>query len=63
METDEPLFTQFEFDQQFEAHGGMEWDESNFYNGLHSNYLVPDDWILHEHNATWIKISSNCAQI
>ena len=26
METDEPSFTQVEFDQQFEAHGGMEWD-------------------------------------
>ena len=28
-------FTQVEFDQQFEAHGGMEWDQSNFCNGLH----------------------------
>ena len=34
METDEPSFTQVEFDQQFEAHGEMEWDESNLRNNF-----------------------------
>ena len=34
LETDEPSVTQVECNQQFEAQGGMRWDESNLRNNF-----------------------------
>ena len=34
MDIDEPSFTQVEFNQQFENHGGMDWNENNLRNNF-----------------------------